>query len=275
MNFLTGKKNFPVGLQGPLLLSPAGTPSKVWTNVMVELLPFIEQADLQRNFDKTKGTGNAAGPNTGTAGDTNSIAAQIISSFKCPDTRLQPQNTVSGFVFGTNDFAGNGGTRIYHPKNMPTSPKPGDKAYSAAKQINDGLFNLVEPNDTGVAVRKITDGLSKTLMFGERNHEDPEFDRLYSAYKLPEWCGWAWTSDINSVGDNLGHAAVPINYMIPVGATGTDVVNDRLSAWGSYHPGGANFCLADCSVSFYADSMELTVLKALSTIRGEETVSPP
>ena len=78
-------------------------------------------------------------------------------------------------------------------------------------------------------LRNVTDGLSKTLMFGERKHEDPEFDRLYPAFPLPEWCGWAWTSVPNSVGDNLGHTAVPINYMIPVGSSGSnDEVNNRL-----------------------------------------------
>jgi prepilin-type processing-associated H-X9-DG protein len=50
---------------------------------------------------------------------------------------------------------------------------------------------------------------------------------------------------------------------------------DRLCAWGSYHNGGANFCVADGSVSFYADTMDLPVLQALSTIAGGDTTSPP
>jgi len=274
MNYLCGKKNFPVGLHGPYLIAVGRvtfrSPDSAYTNVMVELLPFIEQANLQSNFDKSQPTGNSAGPNTSPAGDTNTIAAQIIPNFRCPDTRLPPQNEVSGYIFGTNDYAGNGGTRIFHPS--------GDTRLrnAAAKSVNDGLFNLVEPNDVGVAIRQVTDGLSKTLMFGERNHEDPEFDRLYPSqtYPLAGWCGWAWTSKVESVGDNLGHSAVPINYMIPEGSSGTDVVWDRLCAWGSYHPGGANFCKADGSVAFYADSMELSVLHALSTIQGEETIGP-
>jgi prepilin-type processing-associated H-X9-DG protein len=270
MNFLSGRKNFPVGLHGPHLLTTGRitfkNPDNAYTNLFVELLPFIEQADLRSNFDKSKPTGNDPGPNTNPAGDPNTIAAQIVVNFRCPDTQLPPQNTVSGFVFGTNDYAGNGGTRIYHPANDSR------RTFAAAKSINDGLFNLVEPNDVGVAIKQITDGLSKTLMFGERNHEDPEFDRLYPTYPLAGWCGWAWTAVINSVGDNIGHSAVPINYTIPPGSSGTAVVNDRLSAWGSHHSGGANFCLADGSVSFFADSMELAVLQALSTIRGGEAL---
>jgi prepilin-type N-terminal cleavage/methylation domain-containing protein/prepilin-type processing-associated H-X9-DG protein len=270
MNFIAAKKNFPVGLQGPTLQSPAASyQGPVWTNLMVEVLPYIEQSNLQSTFDKKKGTGNSAGPNTGTAGATNTVAAQVIIDFRCPSTILPPQNQVSGFIFGTNDYAGNGGTRIYHPSNGAVNSD--GKSLAAAKSINDGLFYLCERGVAGTGVRQVTDGLSKTLMFGERKHEDPEFDRLYPAYPLAAWCGWAWTADTNSVGDNLGHSAVAINYMIPPGSTNNKLVNDRLSAWGSYHSGGANFCLADGSVSFYPDSMELTVLQHLSTIRGGET----
>jgi prepilin-type N-terminal cleavage/methylation domain-containing protein/prepilin-type processing-associated H-X9-DG protein len=276
MNFISAKKNFPVGLQGPLLLSPPNTQSKVFTNVFVEVLPFIEQANLQTRFDRTVKTGDAAGANTLTAGDPTSIAAQVIVNFRCPTSQLPPQNTVSGFVFGTNDYAGNAGVRVYDPQSAGAD----GKSFAAAKFFNGklwngGLFCLVEPNDKGIGIRQITDGLSKTFMFGERNHTDAEFDRLYPTFPLVDWCGWAWTSNIQSVGDNLGHAAVPINYSIPVGATGLDVRNDRLCAWGSYHSSGANFCYADGSVNFLADSMDLTVLQALSTIQGGETPALP
>jgi prepilin-type N-terminal cleavage/methylation domain-containing protein/prepilin-type processing-associated H-X9-DG protein len=276
MNFISAKKLFPVGLQGPSALHNADPAYEgpVWTNVMIELLPFIEQANLLSTFDKKSGTGNAAGPNTGTGdGSTNTVAAQIIVNFRCPSTTLPPQTKSPGgsltFVFGTNDYAGNGGTRIYEPLSDVR------KLRAAAKSRNDGLFNIVERGDGGTGIRQVTDGLSKTLMFGERNHEDPEFDKSSQQYTLDQWCGWAWTLKYNSVGDNLGHSAVPINYTIPTGQGGGFANNDRVCAWGSYHSGGANFCLADGSVSFYADSMDLTVLQALSTIANGETASAP
>ena len=52
-------------------------------------------------------------------------------------------------------------------------------------------------------------------------------------------------------------------------------VPDRVATYGSNHSGGANMCMADCSVSFMADSTDQVVLWALSTIRGGETVSNP
>ena len=233
MNFISSKKAFPVGLQGPSALHNANPAYEgpIWTNLMVELLPFIEQSNLQSTFDKTKGTGNTAGRNTGSAGDTNTVAAQVIVNFRCPTSTMPPQNTINGFVFGTNDYAGNGGTRIYDPLSDVR------KLLAAAKSRNDGLFNIVEKGGSGTGIRQVTDGLSKTFMFGERNHDDPEFD-LHETYPLPGWSGWAWTLKYNSVGDNLGHSAVQINYTIPPGQGGGFNDNDRLCAWGSYHSGG-------------------------------------
>jgi len=233
---------------------------------MIEIMPFIEQESLVKAFDKKGPTGNSGGPNTGSAGQTTTVAAQVINNFICPASPLPTTNTVSGYVFGSNSYAGNGGTRIYEFRSNSGST-------ISAKKFNDGLFNIVEPRDKGVALRAVSDGLSKTLMFGERKLEDPEFDRLYTTYPLAGWSGWAWTQVKNSVGDYLGHAAVPINYMIPVGSSGNNVVDDRLSAWGSFHTGGASFCMADGSVHFIEEELDLTTLKALSTIRKGEAVT--
>ncbi len=201
MNFMSAKKVFPVGLQGPSIsgLAPAND-GPVWTNVFIELMPYIEQENLQANFDKKTATGNFAGNNTGlTPGLTNTIAAQIIVNFRCPSSQLVPQNTVSGFIFGTNDYAGNGGTRVFDPQADVTRRRlaaqkppasvnpnlipPGQKV----PVYNDGLFNIVERGDTGTGIKQVTDGLSKTFMFGERNRDDPERCRSPGFRLRPRW----------------------------------------------------------------------------------------
>ncbi len=40
---------------------------------------------------------------------------------------------------------------------------------------------------------------------------------------------------INPVGDTIGHTAVPLNYMIPPNVSRDPFVDNRLSAWGSFH----------------------------------------
>jgi prepilin-type N-terminal cleavage/methylation domain-containing protein/prepilin-type processing-associated H-X9-DG protein len=280
MNFISAKKAFPVGLQGPsaLHVGVAAYEGPVWTNLFVEVLPYIEQANLQSAFDKTVPTGNAVSKNTIGPGNTTSIASQIVVNFRCPSSQVPPQNNIDGFIFGVNDYAGNGGVRIYHPTDASL---PDTKVLSAAKYYqgqlwNGGLFNIVERGDSGTGIRQVTDGLSKTLMFGERNHLDPDGNvASLTSYPLEGWCGWAWTKVVNSVGDNLGHSPVPINYVLPADNKQTLAARNRICNWGSLHSGGANFCLADGSVNFYADSMDLTVLQALATIQGGETASAP
>jgi prepilin-type processing-associated H-X9-DG protein len=54
-----------------------------------------------------------------------------------------------------------------------------------------------------------------------------------------------------------------------VSTAGTD---DHRNFARSYHPGGANFVLADASVRFIPDSVNLEVYQALSTRRGREVI---
>jgi prepilin-type N-terminal cleavage/methylation domain-containing protein/prepilin-type processing-associated H-X9-DG protein len=290
MNYVSARKGFPVGLQGPTGCSGQIFEGPVWTNVMVEVLPYIEEANLQSRFDKTKKTGDHSGGawSTNITTSADSVGAQVITAFRCPSTVLPPQVNVSGFIFGTNDYAASGGTIIYYPLQAPTPPRtlPADAVTNklvnqssspACKATNDGLFNWVNSGDIGVVPKKVTDGMSKSFMFGERKHEDPEFDKAYPTFPLPGWCGWAWNDQKNAVGDFMGHSIRPINYTFPVGGSGpsSPEIADRIGAYGSNHSGGANMCMADCSVSFMADSTDQYVLWALSTIRGGETVANP
>ena len=93
--------------------------------------------------------------------------AKTLPVLVCPSEALD-QNPIlfQGWWCGLTSYGGNGGTRSYFP----------------ASATADGIFHTTgsaaEPNPTqrAIRLRDITDGTSKTLLLGERNHDDPNFE---------------------------------------------------------------------------------------------------
>jgi prepilin-type processing-associated H-X9-DG protein len=135
-----------------------------------------------------------------------------------------------------------------------------------------GIFFL----DSSIRLADITDGSSSTFLFGERYHRDPECDR-----RLPiTWptigpliAGWGkWGFVARGTANVTLHTAAPINYKVPTGGD-RSTVEDRICAFGSGHPGGANFAFADGSARFVRETIPDATLQALSTRAGSEVVS--
>ncbi len=276
-NYLGSMGNLPAGWQLPI---PGPTTGNVWsnptycasqvkmdppypgearfTNMLVELMPFIEQDNLVKQWNFQNFTANL--------GPTGSIASQVVKPFLCPTSPLagQPQATVSGNVYGLNSYAGIAGIHSFRAYN------------GSAQQIsNDGVFYI----NSRIRIADIIDGTSNTFIFGERFHLDSEFDRMYTNYPIKGWSGWAWVDQPNSIGDYLVGASQPINWKVPASATGANSssnlwVQQRLSTIGSGHTGGANVGLADGSVRYVRESMDLAALRSLVTRAGGEVVTP-
>src|SRR5262249_35862221 len=99
-----------------------------------------------------------------------------------------------------------------------------------------------------------------------RSHFDPVFNAI-PGENLTFWGWWAFRAP----GDCTLGAAVPINYRLPAnfatlpGATQQSMYDDRINAFGSQHPGGANVCMADGSGRFLSETTSLLTLQKLST----------
>lgn len=263
---------------------PTRTPPGRGISLFVHLLPYIEMGGLYDEW-------NFNDPDIAFSGELQSTSARG-PNLLCPsepesENPLHYTQAVQGFLFEryitVTNYAGNGGTRSYHP----------DSGFFQA----DGVFFLVgpysepQPNQRPVRLADITDGASQTLLFGERSRTDRNYD-TFSAQ------GWDWAFRMYGNWCGASRAAVahvtlssysPINYRMPVAypnggslsppatsaASFKYYIDLRVCAYGSNHPGGANLALCDGSVRFFSDSISLITLRALSTRQGGEAEGAP
>jgi prepilin-type N-terminal cleavage/methylation domain-containing protein/prepilin-type processing-associated H-X9-DG protein len=263
-NYDNAYDQFPTGGRLPVMVGDRPTGG---TNLWIALLPYFEQQNLYNNWNYNDNRANVAGGR-------DALQAQVIGILLCPS---DPVETVvelpaeayrapawcRGF-YGMTSYGGNAGTR-----SLDTGPPPAFPGIS-----RDGIFFL----ESCVRLADITDGTSNTLLFGERFHRDPEWDSRQRVVQpgidsLEHAGKWGMVAAPGGIMGNLTlHTAAPINYLVPPGGDFSAVAN-RLCAFGSGHPGGANFAFADGHVQFLKDSTDLLILKKLSTRRGGEVVS--
>ena len=237
--------------------------------LFVYLLPFLEDKSVLANWKYADPMLNANQGN-------NSNTAVVLPDLVCPSDEIAQNPIVfagHNWTYALTSYGGNGGTRSYFP---PSSTA-------------DGVFHTTgpaaepAPNQAAVRPENITDGLSHTLLFGERSHHDPNYKSFNAAgwgELLDQWGWWAASTDRKMIGHVTMSGYVPINFQLPFSysnragqtpaadtyaqfqATWVDM---RLCAFGSCHPGGANFCCADGSVQFLASETDLALLRALCT----------
>jgi prepilin-type N-terminal cleavage/methylation domain-containing protein/prepilin-type processing-associated H-X9-DG protein len=156
--------------------------------------------------------------------------------------------------------------------------------------VSDGIYNCSE--NTRLNLLGIMDGTSQTIFMGEKNLTDPNF-LLFCKIGSPWYTGVTdyarrqpgWYSAVWYGGGGQfvpATAGIQINFQItPAIAQAASTDNNvftqywenRMHAYGSNHPGGANFLFCDGSVHFIRDSITLQTLQRLSTRALSDTIT--
>ena len=173
----------------------------------------------------------------------------FIATYQCPSAPKNQLVTCCAFIPGMEDVAETNYAAV--STHTPYSYYWG----TPPAELETGVLFC---NPHGLPIKEIRDGTSHTLLVGEvdRDQDDP-IKTLYPSYCTPScWIGTFWP-----VGDHIT-TAYGIN-------AGTDLETGGVD---SRHPGGANFVFADGHVDFLVESIEQSVLEALTTRDGGESI---
>jgi prepilin-type N-terminal cleavage/methylation domain-containing protein/prepilin-type processing-associated H-X9-DG protein len=237
----------------------------------VQLLPYFEQGPLYNKWDFGDPLVNESNGNT----------AVILPVLLCPSSTpsANPFTKPSGVKYALSSYGGSGGTQSHPP----------------SATAGDGIFMGTGPTITTpatvqhglVKIRDVIDGTSNTLLVGERNHTDKNYDTFATAgiatNPMGGWGYWSPTGGQLGLTDVTMSSFGRINYLLPYTTTtnpglsssatfdAAPEVIQRLNAFGSWHVGTANFCLADGSVKSISENVDMVVFRGVST-RGKGEV---
>src|SRR5262249_26969684 len=131
----------------------------------------------------------------------------------------------------------------------------------------------------GYKLKQITDGLSKTIAFGEKYHDDPQHDALWNngcnadmREPLYKWSAWGCIGGWDCMGHVMGAMYYepvstngtpipPINYRLTNETCAFTNHDNRVSGWGSGHSGGAQFLFGDGGVRFLPNEISREIFR--------------
>lgn len=224
----------------------------------VFLLPYLELSSIYEEI----------GPNQEGGADNFAPGRLQISAFVCPSD----SDTISDAgspITQKSSYMGVGG-----------AGKKGELLDLENKDCGDLFIDGVLYARSRTRIGDIVDGTSNTLLIGERTfriREKPISSWMTGAY----WSLGTFDAVQHMCSISTKNVVWPINadpnvygYCSPEVPPGAEVMMCNDLVFGSWHAGGgANFILADGSVHFFSESIDMTVLRDLATRGGGEAAA--
>jgi prepilin-type N-terminal cleavage/methylation domain-containing protein/prepilin-type processing-associated H-X9-DG protein len=279
-----GRKSL-ANTQGLVLATYPSDPILLNHHGLLYLLPYIEQDNLFRQFRITSPTGTFIGSMLG-------YGLTSGSAFPTPNAVASGNAVLAAQPIKTLICPADSGQRTINPGSLHYSPDGTAGQVTATKTCYDfiaqaagvGYYNWWKNTTAGsryifgensnTTLVTITDGTSNTLMMGEQTLE--LFNGVTSGWSYAGWVSvgidpvGAWNTTFPAQGLNIWNYN---NNTSPLNRT-----FGRRASWynaASLHSGGVNFVMADGSVRFVQQSIDVPSLTLMSRMADGQVIPNP
>ena len=267
LNYESARSALPAG---SYIDAPCCGNLKTYSGWTVEILPFMENAQLKALYDPRISVGSP---------EAKRFRETRVEEYLCPSDAepklLQPQSgPEAGWggdksrVWMMSSYRGNAGrsngaTTWYLAEDTDQIPRTwrGPLHYVPVKGTED-KFKLIIREET---LAKITDGTSKTLLLGEQT-DLVEERRSFWAHTFGNYILSQATDQPRIFLNNFDECK-------SIGGVGG--ARPCMSSWFSYHNGGMNTINVDGSGRYSTFDVDLEVFNARASIAGAEVISSP
>lgn len=232
------------------------------------ILPHIEQAPLYNTLIWQEG-----GAGNWNADSVNETSCEtLIDIFRCPSMAVPAHidnESIDGRVPVSYRAVSSSNAASDDISTIPAAVFP-----KIALEMQTGLDGMFF-GCSSVRMRDVIDGTSNTVMIGE-SFTDPTFVKDGQGMDFwqmgsPQTGGWdCIPGDLGGTeySEGLGSCQSPINSRRNPNIAG--VLMEM--SFGSYHVGGAMFGMADGSVRFISENIDMNLYRSLGSIKGGEIV---
>ena len=248
------------------------------TTAFTMILGFLDQTTMYNAYNFSQASSNSAwyGVNThllGSAYANTTVVGTMIASYVCPSDRYPAMQQAAAYAAGTGPYSMQSAMESNYLVNAAIYTEyncPGVGGQGNPLSQYQGVFF----NDISIDIARIRDGTSSTFIVGESLQGPGHIYGVFGPY-------WGSGTHTSTHGRMLPPTYASAGCFAPNGSskicnpayTGPTATFPYAWVFSSRHPGGLDMGMADGSVRFIKNSVNLYTWWGLSTIANSEIIS--